>query len=317
MINHRKFYNASMTTVILLYVLVLVGGFVRITESGDDCPDWPKCYGSWFPPLTIDDIPEEFNPTQKKVYGSWIEYFNRLVGVILGISMLFTFYKSFGVYKSDKLLFYGSFTSLLLIIIAGWIGGQIATNIDGENIIFQHTVSVHLYIAILTTISLVFTTNRGFLDMYPDIEKGCTYSSFSKKLLVAIFFLNLFLVFSGSYIRTFIDDNLFKELDYFVRMQKYVSETGLVKYIHPIFGFTMLTCSAVLWNHNLNHSKPSNVTLLITKLILYAICAQIIIGECLRFAIIHESFRLYHLFLSSVILGLIIVAYQRIQIASD
>ena len=73
----------------------------------------------------------------KKVYGSWIEYFNRLVGVILGISMLFTFYKSFSVYKSDKLLFYGSFTSLLLIIIAGWIGGQIATNIDGENIIFS------------------------------------------------------------------------------------------------------------------------------------------------------------------------------------
>ena len=56
MINHRQFYKASMTTVILLYVLVLVGGFVRITESGDDCPDWPKCYGSWFPPLTIDDL---------------------------------------------------------------------------------------------------------------------------------------------------------------------------------------------------------------------------------------------------------------------
>ena len=56
-----------MTTVILLYVLVLVGGFVRITESGDDCPDWPKCYGSWFP-LTIDDIPEEFNPTQKSIW---------------------------------------------------------------------------------------------------------------------------------------------------------------------------------------------------------------------------------------------------------
>ena len=187
--NLNQFYRASIITVILLYVLVLVGGFVRITESGDDCPDWPKCYGSWFPPLTIDDIPEEFNPSQKKVYGSWIEYFNRLVGVILGISMLFTFFKSFGVYKKDKILFYGSFLSLLLIIIAGWIGGQIATNIDGENIIFQHTVSIHLYIAILTTISLVYTTNRGFLNMYPNIEKDYSYSSFSKQLLIAIFFL--------------------------------------------------------------------------------------------------------------------------------
>ena len=98
MITIKKFYKASIITIILLYILVLVGGFVRITESGDDCPDWPKCYGSWFPPLSIEDIPEEFNPTQDKVYGSWIEYFNRLVGVVLGISMLFTFYKSFYVF---------------------------------------------------------------------------------------------------------------------------------------------------------------------------------------------------------------------------
>ena len=48
-----------MITVILLYILILVGGFVRITESGDDCPDWPKCYGSWVPPLSIDDIPDD------------------------------------------------------------------------------------------------------------------------------------------------------------------------------------------------------------------------------------------------------------------
>ena len=109
-----QFYKASIITVILLYILILVGGFVRITESGDDCPDWPKCYGSWIPPFTIDDIPEEFNPTQDKVYGSWIEYFNRLVGVVLGISMLYTFLKSFYVFKTDKMLFYGSLCSLLL-----------------------------------------------------------------------------------------------------------------------------------------------------------------------------------------------------------
>ena len=60
MIRYYQFYRASIITVILLYVLVLVGGFVRITESGDDCPDWPKSYGSWFPPLSIKEIPDEY-----------------------------------------------------------------------------------------------------------------------------------------------------------------------------------------------------------------------------------------------------------------
>ena len=312
-----QFYKASIITVILLYILILVGGFVRITESGDDCPDWPKCYGSWIPPFTIDDIPEEFNPTQDKVYGSWIEYFNRLVGVVLGISMLYTFFKSFYVFKTDKLLFYGSLSSLLLIIIAGWFGGQIATSIDGQNIIYQHSVSIHLYIAILTTISLIYTTNRGFIVMFPNLEHNFNYSPSSKTFLLLIFIINLMLVFSGSYIRTFIDDNLLIHLPYYIRMQKYVYETGLIKYIHPILGFSMLTCSAILWNHVINLSTPSKTVTLLVKFILYSICAQILIGEGLRFNIIHESFRLYHLWLSSVILGLVIVAFQRIRLKYD
>ena len=215
----RNFYKNSIITVILLYILVLVGGFVRITESGDDCPDWPKCYGSWFPPLSIEDIPEEFNPTEDKVYGSWIEYFNRLVGVILGISMLFTFYKSIYIFKYDKIIFYGSLSSLLLIIIAGWFGGQIAQNIDGENIMHQHSVSIHLYIAILTIISLSYTTNRSFLLLYPDCEKKNNYSNESSYIFFAILILNLLLVFSGSFIRDFIDDDSIKQLPYFLRIQ--------------------------------------------------------------------------------------------------
>ena len=41
---------------------------------------------------------------------------------------------------------------------------------------------------------------------------------------------------------------------------------------------------------------------------------QILIGEGLRIYMIHESFRLYHLWLSTVILGLGIISIQRIRI---
>ena len=314
MTNIYQFYKSSIITVILLYILILVGGFVRITESGDDCPDWPKCYGSWLPPLTIEDIPEKFNPTQDKVYGAWIEYFNRMVGVILGLSMLYTFYKSFNVFKKDKTLFYGSFSSLLLIIIAGWFGGQIATNIDGTNIIYQHSVSIHLYIAILATISLVYTTNRGFIVIFPNIEQKSNYSPYVVNLLICILILNLLLVFSGSFIRTFLDDALLNKYSYFIRMEKYVNTTGLTKFIHPTLGFLMLTLSAILWNHIMNISNSSSTVQLIVKFILYLICFQILVGEGLRFNMIHESFRLYHLWLSSAILGLIIISIQRVRL---
>jgi len=309
----KSFYKASTITVILLYILVLVGGFVRITESGDDCPDWPKCYGSWVPPFSIEDIPDKFNPSQDKVYGSWIEYFNRMVGVILGMSMLFTFYKSISLIKTYKSLFIGSGISLLLIIIAGWFGGQIADNIDGTNVIYQHSVSIHLYIAILTVISLVYTTNESFLLMNPKSELGSFYSKPSKNLLYAIIILNLFLVLSGSFIRNFLD-NMPHDMPYSIRMEQYVITTGFIKFLHPVLGFSMIALCGILWNHIMNISKASKTIKSFVKILLILIGMQILIGEGLRFHIIHESFRLYHLWLSTVILGLGIISIQRIRI---
>ena len=308
----QKFYKSSMITLILLYILVLVGGFVRITNSGDDCPDWPKCYGSWIPPFSIEDIPDKFNPTQDKVYGSWIEYFNRLVGVILGLSMLYTFRKSF--FVKDKIIFYGSLVSLLFIVIAGWFGGQIAENINGTNVVYQHSVSIHLYIAILTIISLVYTTNRSFLLMFPNIEQNSNYTSFTLLLFYSILMLNLCLVFSGSFIRTFLDDALLSDLSYFERMESYLYNTGFIKFAHPILGFSMLALCGILWNHIMNVSRSSKIVQLLLKFLLFLIGIQILIGEGLRFSMIHESFRLYHLWLSTVILGVFIILIQRVQV---
>ena len=316
----QKFYKASIITIIFLYILILVGGFVRITESGDDCPDWPKCYGSWIPPFSIEDIPNGFieggenkEDLQKKVYGSWIEYFNRMVGVILGFSMLFTFFKSILLIKTNKSLFVGSSISLLLIIIAGWFGGQIADNIDGINIIYQHSVSIHLYIAILSVISIVYTTSKSFLLMNPNTESKSNYSNPSKYLLYAILALNLFLVLSGSFIRTFLD-SMPHGISYSIRMEQYVITTGFIKFLHPILGFSMIGLCGILWNHIMNISKASKAVRAFIKILLILIGMQILIGEGLRFHMIHESFRLYHLWLSTVILGVAIVSIQRIRI---
>ena len=123
-------YNLSTKiSLFLLYILILAGGVVRCTGSGMGCPDWPKCFGMYIPPTSVDQLPENYekifvegrikknerlssvlsffglnklsekiknDPEIKKgesfnVFKTWTEYINRLIGALVGLSLLFVF----------------------------------------------------------------------------------------------------------------------------------------------------------------------------------------------------------------------------------
>ena len=74
-----------------------------MTGSGMGCPDWPKCFGSWIPPTSIKDLPNNYKEIYSEkhtvdgyeelefnVFNTWTEYINRLLDTsvsLLGISL--------------------------------------------------------------------------------------------------------------------------------------------------------------------------------------------------------------------------------------
>jgi cytochrome c oxidase assembly protein subunit 15 len=71
--------------------LIMFGAFVRLTDSGLGCPDWPGCYGKVTPLGAMTDIQQA---AQAMPYGpvtlskAWIEMIHRYVGAFLGLLII-------------------------------------------------------------------------------------------------------------------------------------------------------------------------------------------------------------------------------------
>ena len=130
---YRKF---GITTILTVYLLILVGGIVRSTGSGMGCPDWPKCFGKYVPPTDISELPEDYK-TIFAVQGreiadfnavhTWIEYINRLLGVLTGFFILITAVLSVSFWKKDKIITLLSILALIAVIFQGWLGAKVVS----------------------------------------------------------------------------------------------------------------------------------------------------------------------------------------------
>ncbi len=151
------FRRFALLSTIGTYVVIFAGGLVRVSGAGLGCPDWPKCYGGWIPPLTAADLPASINPANFNYTLAWIEYLNRLSGMILGLFIAATAILAIVHYRRTPRILYPSIGAALLVAFQGWQGGQVVLSE-----LHSLTVSIHLVIALMIVSLLTYVAQQAY-----------------------------------------------------------------------------------------------------------------------------------------------------------
>ena len=147
----------------MAWLIITVGGTIRIHDAGESCPDWPQCFGTWG--FAVDEAEQaaywEANPDQIDSRGAdhrytifeiFVEWFHRLLVGIIAVPILINAIVAQKL-KSE----YGEglrnlavVSGFLLIIQA--IAGAITVYFDNAD----WTVAMHLSLASIFTSLLVW-----------------------------------------------------------------------------------------------------------------------------------------------------------------
>jgi len=197
------------------------------------CPDWPKCFGTWVPPTSVSDLPENYkevysayrekknvrfakylsaiglNDTAEKLLAdksvleeadfnpakTLVEYMNRIVGVIIGFLIFAVFVFSIPYWRAERRITIIALFTFLLVGFQGWIGSfVVSSNLT------PWTITVHMFLALVIVALLIYLVYRT----HP-VQIVVVDASVSSRWLIACMAVLLVQVLLGTEVREAID----------------------------------------------------------------------------------------------------------------
>lgn len=272
--QHSNFKRYTWFVFVFVFLVILAGGIVRMTQSGMGCPDWPKCFGMWIPPTSVEQLPADFEKYLDKqdidhtfnVYHTWIEYINRLLGALLGVFIFILFIWSIKRFrKTNK---YIIFLSGFLVLLTGFQGFMGKLVVDGNLSVIKITAHMLIAIIIAAVPIIILSILGNNKVMVPKILK---------QLSVVLLTIVLVQTVIGTQVREEVDI-VSKALNYKQR-GLWIEGLGNIFYIHRTFSWIILFLSGYLWYK----SKDFKELRISTNIILTCVFISMIAGVSMNY----------------------------------
>ena len=321
----KYFLKSAKIALVLVYLVIFAGAFVRLTGSGMGCPDWPKCFGYYIPPTEKKELlftaQKEYDKGQviikdemilvaktdfisktnfdesnwekytKHDYAifnpihTWVEYINRLLGALAGIACVVTFILAFGLRKEKKLLLLLTFLVCVLMGFQAWLG---KTVVDSD--LSPYKITTHMLAALLIVafqLIVIYTTQNN--------KKIVRYNTKFNTVLLLSLALTLIQIVLGTDVREQVD---------------IISKTGspemmwlqnptFVFYIHRSFSIVVLLTNLYLFS--LNHKLSLGFSKI--KWVIAILILEIISGIAMYYLDFPFGTQTIHVVLATLLFG--------------
>lgn len=158
------FRKITLTSILLVLIVIILGAYVRLSDAGLGCPDWPGCYGSAIvsdDPAYIAQANEAYPDNLLDIAKAWKEMIHRYVAGALGILMLLLALCSWTVKGYRGTAIWGSLGLLMLVIFQAALGMWTVTLK-----VMPIIVTSHLLMGMMTCWLLY----RLYIQVNPDIR---------------------------------------------------------------------------------------------------------------------------------------------------
>lgn len=301
----NTFKKLALSSTLATYFLIFIGGLVRVSGAGLGCPDWPKCFGRWIPPTDVSQLPSDFNPAFFNFTLAWIEYINRLAGVLVGLIIAATAVYALFYLRKHRTLLWGSVAAAILTAFQGWLGSVVVSSELSPMI-----VTIHMVVALVIVSILIYIWQKAW---YKTGEKES--GKFPKGLLQKIQVLWLAIIVQiifGTLVRGKIE--LLTQRFPLLPDQQLLAKAGAINLVHFIFALILIMLTVYIWREI--QQKSATISLLVRQVnfsILLLVFIQVLIGFVLWVFGLPQLAQLFHLWVASIFTGMVLILYTAVK----
>ena len=305
-VHINRFYRIVFVSLITIYLVILAGGIVRSTGSGMGCPDWPKCFGTYVPPVEESQLPAGYqqkyavkgHPAVFNVYKTWTEYGNRLVGAIAGLIIVFQCIYAIRFLKTNAKYFWYSLLLAVLMGSQGVLGAKLVASYLAPVLITLHMAVALLIMGILIWLLVEAGKEKNQLHgEAPEESLGKTYR-WAMWIFISLTVIQIFL---GTEVREAIDI-ISSAMDYQYK-ETWIGSIGGIFIIHRSYSI-LLTAATIYFTFILYKKRFTypKAYMLATQ-IAGVIAVEIIVGITLAYFALPPWAQPVHLLCATILLG--------------